>query len=136
MVNKIQYELLWCLLNIISVCHVIQNFFYTSKEMIEIYLKCLDNNNMHIIEEVFKIIGNVINDKEESKEIIISSGIFAKIIDISRNNYLSENMIIDVIWISYSLYKKMHSSSSYEVPEEIVIENMSKKSITIELKDM
>jgi hypothetical protein len=90
--------------------------------MIEIYLKCLDNNNMHIIEEVFKIIGNVINDKEESKEIIISSGIFAKIIDISRNNYLSENMIIDVIWISYSLYKKMHSSSSYEVPEEIVIE--------------
>ncbi len=77
---------------------------------------------MNIIEEVLKIIGNVINDKEESKEIIISSGIFTKIIDISRNNNLSSNMIIDVIWISSSLFKKLHSGYSFEVPEEIVIE--------------
>lgn len=108
-------------MNILSVRHGSESHFYNSNEMIKIYLKFLENDKIEIIEEVLKIIGNLINDSQESKEIIISSGIFDKIIQISRNNYISEEIIIDIIWILYSLFKKQHSGYYYNIPEEIVI---------------
>ena len=89
--------------------------------MIEIYFKFLENEKIEIVEEVLKIIGNLINDSQESKEVIIYSGIFNKIIQISRNNYLSEEIIIDIVWIVYSLFKKQNSEYYYNIPEEIVI---------------
>ena len=89
--------------------------------MINLYSKFLDNLNQEIVEEIIMIIGNIINDNEESKQIIIKSNILNKIFEIAEKGISNHENIQEILWILSSFFKRQKCHNVYiPIPEEIV----------------
>lgn len=105
-VNKFQYEIIWCFINLTSASRdTFDSSQLISHNAMQLYEKLIDKDENFLTAQIIWMLCHIVSDSQENRNIIASSKLLDKLLSITERESVKEIVLKHMIWLITNIAK-------------------------------